>query len=97
MPYIKQEDRTDNITNAISVLVKEISVKGDLNYVICELVGKLIVKDGISYTTMSNWIDTLPDAEAELRRRLLDLYENLKIKENGDVPSFEVIIRLMKG
>ncbi len=97
MPYIKQENRTGIMTDAILVLSKEISSKGDLNYVICELVGQLIVKDGIGYTTMSNWIDTLPDAEAELRRRLLELYEDLKIKENGDVPSFEAIIGFMKG
>ncbi len=97
MPYIKQKDRTTIMTDGILVLANEISSKGDLNYVICELVGQLIIKDGISYTTMSNWIDTLPDAEAELRRRILDLYENLKIKENGDVPSFKAIIRIIKG
>jgi hypothetical protein len=82
--------------DAISVLVNEIKAKGDLNYVVCEIIGNLVLRDGIGYTTISNWIDTLPDAEAELRRRLLDPYEDLKIKENGDVESFSVISDKLK-
>jgi len=96
MPYTKRKDRTFEMANAITVLAEEIKTKGDLNYVICELLGRLILRDGIGYTTMSNWIDALPDAEDEARRRLLHPYEDLKKKENGDVPSFDDILRKMK-
>jgi hypothetical protein len=68
-----------------------------LNYAICEIVGRLILENNLSYTKMSEWIDAVHDAEAELRRRLLDPYEDIKIFENGDVPSFERIINKMNG
>lgn len=88
MPYIKDKDK-DDMHDAISDLKMYIISKGDLNYAICELVGKLILySDKISYTTMSEWIDAVHDAETELRRRLLEPYEDLKKEENGDVRSF---------
>lgn len=95
MPYTKQEDRTQPMMDAIAHLTDEINTKGDLNFVICELVAQLILKTKISYTQMSEWIDALPDAEDELRRRLLHPYETLKEDQNGDVPSFVEILRKM--
>ena len=97
MPYTNQEARTDNMLDAIECLADEIQVKGDLNFTICELVAQLILKKGVGYTTMSEWIDTLPDAEYELRRRLLDKYEDKKIEENGDVPSFIEILEIINA
>jgi hypothetical protein len=96
MPYIEKYKRLP-IDRILKELVLLINSKGDLNYTICELIGQLILNTKISYTQISEWIDTLPDAEAELRRRLLDPYEDLKINENGDVPSFIEIIDKMKG
>ena len=94
MPYIKEKERIyDEILDDIQY---SIVTKGDLNYFICELVARRILQGKISYTTISNWIDTVHDAEAELRRRLLDPYEDLKIQENGDVPSFITILDIMK-
>ena len=95
MPYIPDKEKHE-MADYIDDVVKFIESKGDLNYAICELVGKVILNDGISYTKMSEKIDAVHDAEAELRRRLLDPYENLKITENGDVPSFKVILELMR-
>lgn len=95
MPYITQDGRTITKAEAIACLTEEINSKGDLNYVVCELIGRLILKTKVGYTEISNWIDTLPDAEYELRRRLLDKYENKKIIENGDVPSFIKILKII--
>jgi len=91
MPYIKDVDKKE-MTDAINDLFMFIGSKGDLNYAICELVGKVILETGISYTNMSEKIDAVHDAETELRRRLLDAYEDIKIFENGDVPSFIKIL-----
>jgi len=97
MPYIKDKDK-DEMTDPIEDLKLCIESKGDLNYAICQLVGKLILdSDRISYTQMSEWIDAVHDAEAELRRRLLNPYEDIKIFENGDVPSFTGILERMNG
>ena len=96
MPYIKDKDKLE-MNDAINDLLMFIRSKGDLNYAISELVGKLIVSTGISYTNMSEKIDAVHDAECELRRRLLDPYEDKKIIENGDVTSFKSIIELMEN
>ncbi len=94
MPYIKEKDKRE-MYNAIQDLQNFVISKGDLNYAICELVGRLIINDEISYTKISEWIDAVHDAEAELRRRLLVPYEELKKAENGDVPSFKTILLLI--
>lgn len=96
MPYIEDKDKRE-MSPAIADLVMWIHSKGDLNYAICELVGRLISENALSYTKMSEWIDAVHDAEAELRRRLLDPYEDIKIFENGDVPSFTRILNKMNG
>ncbi|MFW9871808.1 MAG: DUF6899 family protein [Candidatus Thorarchaeota archaeon] len=94
MPYIKDKDK-DEMANAIEDLKVFINSKGDLNFAICELVGKIILETGISYTNISEWIDGVHGAEEELRRRLLDPYEDFKIPQNGDVPSFKAVLERM--
>lgn len=95
MPYIKDEEKK-KFTKFINNLVSYINSKGDLNYVICELVGQYIAQTGVTYDKMSEKIDAVHDAEAELRRRLLDPYEDQKIIDNGDVPSFKTILKIMR-
>lgn len=95
MPYTLQNDR-DPVEEAIRILSNRIKSKGDLNYTICELVGRLILKTKISYTQISEWIDGVHGAERELTRRVLDPYEDLKKEQNGDVPSFEEILSKMR-
>lgn len=97
MPYIPDEEKRE-MKDSIDDLEMFIESKGDLNYAICELVGRLIAdNDKLSYTKMSEWIDAVHDAEAELRRRLLDPYEDKAIQRNGDVPSFIGIIERMES
>lgn len=98
MPYTAQEARTAEMKKAISSLVQEIENKGDLNYVICELTGWMMLKTGgMSYTNVSNWIDGVHGAERELTRRLLNPYEDEKIKENGDLKSFIQLLSQLEG
>jgi len=96
MPYIEDKMKKE-MADSINDLSMWIQSKGDLNYVICELVGRFILDDDLTYTKISEKIDAVHDAEAELRRRILVPYEELKIDENGDVPSFIQILEQMKG
>jgi len=96
VPYIKPEDRTQYMLDAIDNIVDEITSKGDFNFVICEILGQLILNGKIGYTEISNWIDTLPDAEDEARRQLLHPYEDIKKEENGNVPSWATILEKIK-
>lgn len=91
MPYIKIQTRKD-MADTIKDLNCFIENKGDLNYAICELVGRTILENKINYTNMSEMIDAVHDAEQELRRRLLEPYEDIKRVENDDVPSFKIIL-----
>jgi hypothetical protein len=96
MPYTLQKDR-DMLRQIIPHLAEAVKVKGDLNYLICELVGQLCLRDGgLSYTSTSNWIDGVHGAERELTRRLLGPYEDLKSSQNGDVESFVKLLETMK-
>ncbi len=91
MPYIEGVMKKE-MADAIGDLNTFILSKGDLNYVICELVGQSILDGDLTYTKISEKIDAVHDAETELRRRLLEPYEDIKIKANGDVPSFITIL-----
>ena len=98
MPYTRPQDRTEKMKGCIAALSQEIENKGDLNYVICELAGWLMIKTGgMGYTNVSNWIDGVHGAERELTRRLLNPYEDEKILENGDLQSFIKLLDDLKG
>jgi hypothetical protein len=90
MPYINQRDI---LKKKIDELLPYIVSKGYLNYLICELTGQIILRSGLSYTNIFEWIDAVHDAECEMRRRLLEPYEDSKIEEFGDLDSFEEIIK----
>lgn len=97
MPYTKKYRRS-HIDKALDDIILYVTEKGDLNYTICELVGRLCLRDGgLGYTSTSNWIDGVHGAERELTRRLLDPYEDLKIKENGDVSSFVKLLEKLNA
>ncbi len=95
MPYIESQNR-HKFEKAINEIATFISSKGDLNYAISEIVGQLILKGEVGYTNISNWIDAVDGAERELTRRLLNPYEEIKKSQNGDVPSFDEILRIMR-
>ncbi len=94
MPYIKQEDR-DRIMDKIegfgaigdvtSIIIDEINKPGELNYAITEMMKNYLERKGVSYTNMNEVIGVLECAKMELYRRMAAPYEDVKIKENGDV------------
>jgi hypothetical protein len=90
VPYIDRESREiidDRLETLIEQMQQSGCVKGDVNYAVCRLVlGVLKPTGGWRYTSLSNAISVLRDAECELRRRLLDPYEDGAIAKNGDVP-----------
>lgn len=96
MPYIEIKDRPkfELCVDTLATLIKN---KGELNYVISELVGRWIVENKLfSYTGISNAISAVHDAELELNRRILVPYESGKILENEDLESFQNILDALK-
>lgn len=82
MPYIEIQKR--NKLDEIVELMKSLNVKadGDLNYILYKFC-KDSVKPG--YNSLKNYCGELRQCAAEIERRLLGPYEDLKINENGDI------------
>jgi len=83
MPYIKK-DRRPFIFNVILVPDNCESV-GELNYAITEICKTWLEKHGTTYTSINDVIGVLECAKLEFYRRIAVPYEDIKIKENGDV------------
>jgi hypothetical protein len=62
--------------------------KGALNYILSRLVLTVLGKQGLSYQNLSDVIAALNDAAEEIRRRLLNPYEDEAIKKNGDLEEY---------
>lgn len=82
MPYIKKEERSPMDEVVDFMVANGVEPNGKLNYVLYKLC-TIIVAPG--YNNYKNYLGELEECIAEIRRRLLAEYENLKIKENGDV------------
>jgi hypothetical protein len=96
MPYIEQKDRV-KFKKHIKALAELIENKGEMNYVISELVGAWIVRRRLfSYIGISNAISAAHDAEIELNRRILLPYEVGKIMVNEDLDSFKGILEAIE-
>lgn len=87
MPYIKQKDREKFIDFLSSMVQIDIENPGELNYLITCLISHYInnKKGKIRYQYLNDVIGALEGAKMELYRRLVSLYEDIKIKENGDI------------
>lgn len=82
MPYIKKSQRY-NLDKKIDK-INDLCV-GQLNYVITKLMIKYINENGEKYKHYNDLIGVLECAKMELYRRKINLYEDKKINENGDV------------
>jgi len=82
MPYVKQQKRK-NLNKIVSLMAEQkIKADGDLNYILFTYCKKFISPN---YNNYKNYIGELNECINEIRRRLLSPYEDLKIKENGDI------------
>ena len=78
MPYIKTKQR-HHLRDGM------VQNSGELNYKITELLTDYIRCHGLCYKNINDMIGALEGAKMELYRRVVAPYEDLKIKENGDV------------
>jgi len=80
MPYIKQKERKE-----IDESSKNITTCGQLNYAITKLLHQYIKRHELNYNSINDVIGAIESAKAEFQRRVVTPYEELKIKENGDL------------
>lgn len=88
MPYIKKEDRT-----RFAAVFKQLSEvgpllnPGELNYIFTVIINQYLLVKGLNYQAANDVMGALEGAKLELYRKIVAPYEDLKIKENGDVSS----------
>ena len=85
MPYIRAIDRDD-----VDHLIKDmkwvgINNPGKLNYLITMLCKTYLIDNNLNYQTINDVVGALEGAKLEFYRRVAAPYEDIKIKENGDV------------
>lgn len=85
MPYIKHEKRVEFLNSGYDALPFKIKCGGDLNFIISDLCNEYLRVNGVSYKNLNELIGAIECAKLELYRRMAAPYEDLKIKENGDV------------
>ncbi len=85
MPYIKQEDR-DRLDLFVNELSRRVSTVGELNYAITRLAHLFLPDFGVRYHDLNAVVGVLDCAKGEFKRRILAVFEDQKIKENGDLP-----------
>lgn len=90
MPYITRHRRED-ITDGDRIELAEIKFSGELNFAI-QLLALAYTKnledytgDPPNYTVYNSVIGAMEAAKEEYYRRVVAPYEDIKIKENGDV------------
>jgi len=77
MPYIKEESRV--IARVLP------NTAGELNYAITMLCLEYISRKGECYQSYNDVIGVLECSKAEQQRRWVGPYEDIKIKQNGDI------------
>lgn len=77
MPYIPIKDRVNAMSRPLNA--------GELNYNFTETITEYIKNKKLSYQTINDIVGALEGAKAEFQRRIVDKYEDQKIKENSDV------------
>ena len=86
MPYVNKESRFSPLAEEIfNDLMSGVHSEGDLNYFITNMLIHYAKKKGVSYATFNSIIGALECAKLEFYRRAIAPYEEMKIKENGDV------------
>jgi hypothetical protein len=96
MPYIAQKDR-ENLDDVAENYGGEFAQNGgELNYLISSLISDYIMRKGLRYQNISDVLGALEGAKFEFLRRIVDPYEDQKISENGDLPSYQYVTEKMR-
>lgn len=93
MPYIPQEDRPqyDSLVDELAEMLRSLgsndAMVGPLNYIVSRLTWQLCGHGGGErrYARLNAVVGALDCAKSELKRRIVDPYEDVKIDEAGDV------------
>jgi hypothetical protein len=80
MPYIDQQSRSELLYD-----LRNPTTAGELNFVFTNIINTYFKTKGLNYQAINDAIGALEGCKLELYRRTAAPYEDVKIKENGDV------------
>jgi len=88
MPYINQQYR-ELYDKGIKDIVLHLDLSGtqlkaELNYVISSIIVRLL-ENNMCYSNINDIIGALECSKLEIYRRVVAPYEDIKIKQNGDI------------
>lgn len=87
MPYIHQIQRHQYDEHIDEMLVPQ--TPGELNYVLSRIVKRFVdsaaERKGLSYQTLNDAMGAIDGCGREFYRRVVAPYEDLKLRENGDL------------
>lgn len=92
MPYIKNRKDFDSALEPLAAQIKDV---GDLNYVITRLATRFLLAEGLNYAEINAVSGVLQKVAAEFDARVTRPYEDLKIWQNGDIPEYAEISKLI--
>lgn len=85
MPYIPKSRRDALFNDSTYDHNDQIVCAGELNYFITYLINEYLKYHGLNYQVCNDIVGALDNAKDEFKRCVQNPYEDLKIKENGDV------------
>lgn len=91
MPYIKAVDRVriDDALDGFIHFIEDTPVNvGEANYAITRILIAL-AGDNPNYEKLNGIVGMVESAKAEFQRRKVNVYEDSKIKSNGDVDGYK--------
>lgn len=97
MPYIDKASRT-RINPLMHALSEVIQTEGELNYTITRLVMRYLLANGalgLSYRSFNAVMGVLSCVAREIYRRVGAPYEDFKAHENGDIPEFQEVQKIV--
>lgn len=92
MPYVNKDDR-NNLDPVVDVATSTLGKKsfenslGDLNYLFSRIIAQHMGQ--VSYGKIAMVTGVLENIKQEFYRRIASDYEDIKIKENGDIQEYQ--------
>jgi len=80
MPYIKESRRNELVRSG-----HDMANPGELNFILTRILNRYMEQKGMSYQTINDIVGALEGCKLEYYARVARPYEDIKIKENGDV------------
>ncbi len=93
MPYIPLKDRYRLQHLNVAIEAADLKTCGELNYAMYKLAQRYLEIHGLRYQTCAEIDSAYSCGAKEFYRRVSSPYEEVKIRENGDVEKIEATLR----